>query len=511
MRSVVLGLVLFASAARSQCTNPTIRKEWSAMSTSEKTQYIEAVKQLDARPDSKQTTDPTRMSNWWESDVFSDAYFGGVGTSAAVCLGNGAFNAKSGYVIGKDPPSGPNSAREVTGSKTCLRRCGSQGEALYDATTIANTILNVATNYVSFRGDDTTGYHAAGHETMGGPNCDMGNPGYSPNDPIFFLHHGFVDKVWYLWQGLCPEFETDYEGTLQNGDPIADNGSWVADSAERLDSWSEYVVSDVLSTTAGKLCYVYDKSGIDRVPMKAKSCPGGGAVSRPAGTDVEPNVKSASNATAAMSINWFEQLLMAQVPASHLKQRSLFPDPNPYPTYGPLLHPRVARSLDIAAARRRDDGDNEDLAADDEPLPRLYTTKPLPTGELQVLAPDNVTFTIPPGYKIHRVFPHRVVVLLSSYHFNGTTPAMHEQVHLVIHRDREAEQPPMYEPGEDWKPPPTTPGHGKKLMYPRYPSRTFAEMHGNDWYKVLEHYYETIREIDRFNADEGRSSPSLDS
>jgi Common central domain of tyrosinase len=39
--------------------------------------------------------------------------------------------------------------------------------------------------------------HNSPHRSIGG---DMDNLGYSPNDPIFFSHHAFVDLIWRRWQ-----------------------------------------------------------------------------------------------------------------------------------------------------------------------------------------------------------------------------------------------------------------------------------------------------------------------
>jgi tyrosinase len=46
-----------------------------------------------------------------------------------------------------------------------------------------------------------TKLHGAGHQFVGG---HMGYIG-SPNDPVFFLHHCFVDKVWSDWQRRHPQ------------------------------------------------------------------------------------------------------------------------------------------------------------------------------------------------------------------------------------------------------------------------------------------------------------------
>ncbi|KAL8809453.1 MAG: hypothetical protein Q9200_003400 [Gallowayella weberi] len=58
--------------------------------------------------------------------------------------------------------------------------------------------LESFTDFLERRG----GLHGSGHFTIGG---DPGNDGYvSAGDPIFYLHHGQVDRLWTIWQALKP-------------------------------------------------------------------------------------------------------------------------------------------------------------------------------------------------------------------------------------------------------------------------------------------------------------------
>jgi tyrosinase len=43
--------------------------------------------------------------------------------------------------------------------------------------------------------------HNQVHNWIGG---DMGSPNISPNDPVFFLHHCNVDRLWAIWQAKNP-------------------------------------------------------------------------------------------------------------------------------------------------------------------------------------------------------------------------------------------------------------------------------------------------------------------
>ncbi|KAL2064242.1 hypothetical protein VTL71DRAFT_4736 [Oculimacula yallundae] len=45
---------------------------------------------------------------------------------------------------------------------------------------------------------DNWGVHSSGHYTIG---ADPGGDFYgSPNDVLFFMHHGMIDRVWWIWQ-----------------------------------------------------------------------------------------------------------------------------------------------------------------------------------------------------------------------------------------------------------------------------------------------------------------------
>jgi tyrosinase len=75
--------------------------------------------------------------------------------------------------------------------------------------------------------------HGTPHVTIGG---HMGQ-GSSPNDPLFFLHHAFVDKMWYDWQ---QQGNTDY--------PYDKNAKLPHLSGK---------VSDTLEPWSGKYCIRY--------------------------------------------------------------------------------------------------------------------------------------------------------------------------------------------------------------------------------------------------------------
>ncbi|KFY30641.1 hypothetical protein V493_01780 [Pseudogymnoascus sp. VKM F-4281 (FW-2241)] len=94
--------------------------------------------------------------------------------------------------------------------------------------------------------------HAQGfHSAMFG---DMG-PATSPNEPLFFLHHSNVDRVWARWQARNATRLADYTGfqDLNNTIPAS-----MADTMPILELGDVApVVKDYMDIQAGPLCYSY--------------------------------------------------------------------------------------------------------------------------------------------------------------------------------------------------------------------------------------------------------------
>lgn len=89
-----------------------------------------------------------------------------------------------------------------------------------------------------------------------------GDPGgdlfASPGDPAFWLHHGMLDRTWWIWQTThLPKSLTDVAGTrtIFNNPPSANT---TLDDIQNLGPLApEIKLRDLLDTLAGPFCYIY--------------------------------------------------------------------------------------------------------------------------------------------------------------------------------------------------------------------------------------------------------------
>jgi len=161
------------------------------------------------------------------SVVFQSNRLGGNGQGANNCVQDGAFA----------------NWQAVYPDAHCLSRQWDGGNSIssFYSTDVINSILARATTYAAAEKGIEINPHGAVHVNIGGDMSQM----QSPNDPIFFLHHAFVDKLWWTWQQTN---QNTYDG--QNPD-----GS-TASVSDVLPSYTAKV-SDTFSITA--LCYSYQE------------------------------------------------------------------------------------------------------------------------------------------------------------------------------------------------------------------------------------------------------------
>lgn len=100
--------------------------------------------------------------------------------------------------------------------------------------------------------------HGAVHQYIAG---DMG-PASSPNEPLFFLHHAQIDRLWALWQDEDIKRLSDYAGNLPGAS--THDGPFQATIDDMLPSFGNLIdqvsVRNVMDTRAGDLCYEVSKA-----------------------------------------------------------------------------------------------------------------------------------------------------------------------------------------------------------------------------------------------------------
>jgi len=98
--------------------------------------------------------------------------------------------------------------------------------------------------------------HQGGHQGIGG---EMASAVSSPGDPIFYLHHAFLDRVWWQWQeGALPARLSDFAGYTTEYEPVT---GWVnATLDDELNMFGiipNATVRDLMDIRGGRLCYEY--------------------------------------------------------------------------------------------------------------------------------------------------------------------------------------------------------------------------------------------------------------
>ncbi|KAH6913297.1 monooxygenase [Coprinopsis sp. MPI-PUGE-AT-0042] len=167
------------------------------------------------------------------------------------CVGTGPFNTTKVNL-------GPGTAV----GEHCLVR-GMSDDSKSSLTSANVNIAMAQTTYETFRttlenggsGSAGRGLHGGGHGAVGG---EMVNIYSSPGDPIFYLHHGNLDRIWWKWQAADPE-----KRLYAVSGPTAPRGSTSANLT--LDFMMPYTtlidpiaVRDVMDTESEPGCFYYE-------------------------------------------------------------------------------------------------------------------------------------------------------------------------------------------------------------------------------------------------------------
>ena len=99
--------------------------------------------------------------------------------------------------------------------------------------------------------------HGGGHISVGGEMSDFFS---SPGDPLFFIHHTQIDRLWTLWQDKDlknREYAISGTGTFLNYPPSPEFKLSDKISLGRLSPRGAVPLGAFMSTRRGPFCYAY--------------------------------------------------------------------------------------------------------------------------------------------------------------------------------------------------------------------------------------------------------------
>ncbi|KAK9764344.1 hypothetical protein K7432_008229 [Basidiobolus ranarum] len=280
--------ISFVATVTSQCSNIAVRKEIRELSTQERQDFIDAVLAINTINGTQgrsttyatlsqvhvdyfseahgtasffpwhrrylrnfeielQKIKPNVVIPYWDwsidsqdpasSEVFYSNFFGGNGSGNNSCVPNGPFKNWDVYIP----------------SRHCLQRNFNRRGNIssFFSPEALSAIIRGSKNYADLADQIESPPHGTVHVGIGG---DMSRT-YSSNDPLFWLHHAFVDKIWADWQAMHPSRAYSYGGTNAQGEE--------AQLDDMMNPFNTQVFT-VMSTTTTGLCYRYSNGPKNR-------------------------------------------------------------------------------------------------------------------------------------------------------------------------------------------------------------------------------------------------------
>jgi len=278
--------------ARGSCQNPRVRVEWDYMADGDKQNFVSAIQCLMNRPSQMtwansrsryedfvalhQHLTPNVHGNakfliwhryflwtfedvlrsecgfssafpWWDetryagnfcgSSVFSSQWFGTCNAGNG-CVTDGQFGSLTMDV-------GPGTYDQL--NPHCLQRQTDES-----ATSNVNSAYVAQCyawgDYANMAACSEGGPHAWGHNGVGGAMADMFA---SPGDPVFWLHHAFIDRNFRVWQN-------SHGVSNMNGNDVTGTPLNFGMSVNVYDIRRTVMIGDIMDTTDPTLCYKYN-------------------------------------------------------------------------------------------------------------------------------------------------------------------------------------------------------------------------------------------------------------
>ncbi|KAF8853844.1 hypothetical protein BDZ45DRAFT_657373 [Acephala macrosclerotiorum] len=185
--------------------------------------------------------------NFFQSNMWSDdTGFGGNGTAPDNCVTTGPFANRTMHI-------GPMEAT----TDYCFKRDWDNTLGVADASQENVDECYAYNDYASFWECLIALPHVAGHGGTGGVMVDGD---CSPGDPIFFLHHNYLDRLWWQWQQSNSSSRMyDMAGYTTSEEPAT---GWVNTTLSYVMSMYDIIpnvtVEQVMNVQGGYLCYEFE-------------------------------------------------------------------------------------------------------------------------------------------------------------------------------------------------------------------------------------------------------------
>ncbi|TVY17755.1 Tyrosinase ustQ [Lachnellula arida] len=184
---------------------------------------------------------------FFDSDVFDNVTgFGGNGTGADHCVTSGPFANRT-MTVGPD--------EETT--DYCFSRDWNNTQGVIYASQEELDYCDSYNDFGDYNPCTLQGPHSSGHGGVAGVMLDVAA---SPGDPIFYMHHTYLDRYWWQWQQAnASERLYAMSGYTTSDEPAT---GWVNTTLDYVmhsfDIFPNTTVGSVMDIQGGYLCYEYD-------------------------------------------------------------------------------------------------------------------------------------------------------------------------------------------------------------------------------------------------------------
>jgi tyrosinase len=127
---------------------------------------------------------------------------------------------------------------------------------------VVNTVYSASASALEYNlngviGGSSLGVHSAGHFTVGG---FMNSIHVSVQDPVWWMLHANIDRIYSSWQKNNPSIANEVYGTMtaNNAPPSANVTLDTIEPDWGYFDYSSIAIGDLIDTLSGPFCYQYD-------------------------------------------------------------------------------------------------------------------------------------------------------------------------------------------------------------------------------------------------------------